>query len=198
MEPNDRPESKSALQPDRYMYPRPALLVGSKVDGKPNFMAVGGGGVVNGKPPMIGVPIQHRHHTLRGIRQNRTFSINTPSVDQVKEVDYCGIVSGRDADKAAVCGFRIFYGKLESAPMIEQCPLNHECRVVHLLNLGTHTLVIGRIEGSYLLKDCITDGKPDTDKMKPIIFNLEAADYQSFGETVAKAYSIGRELKTKK
>jgi len=69
---------------------------------------------------------------------------------------------------------------------------------LHFLNLGTHTLVIGRIEGSYLLNDCATDGKPDTNKIRPMIFNLEAGVYQSFGETVAKAYNIGRALKQKK
>jgi len=187
--------TKLTLPPDRYMYPRPALLIGSNVDGKPNFMTAGGGGVTNGRPPMIGIPIQHRHHTLKGIRQNMTFSVNTPSADLVKEVDYCGIVSGRDADKAAACGFTVYYGALETAPMIEQCPLNHECRVVHILNLGSHAFVIGQVEGSYLTEGCASDGKPDTDLIKPMVFNLESATYLSFGEPLAKAYSIGRELK---
>lgn len=187
--------AKVTLPPDRYMYPRPALLVGTKVDDKPNFMAVGGGGVVNAKPPMIGIPIQHRHHTLKGIRQNMTFSVNTPSLDQVKELDYCGIVSGRDADKVAVCGFSVFYGTLKTAPMIEQCPLNHECQVKHLLNLGTHSFVIGQIEGSYISEDSILNGRPDTERIRPMVFDMEASVYLSFGKEVAKAYSVGRELK---
>ena len=187
--------AKMNLPPERYMYPRPALLVGANVDDKPNFMAVGGGGVANGKPPMIGIPIQHRHHTLKGIRQNMTFSVNTPSVAQVKELDYCGIVSGRDADKAAVCGFKVFYGTLNNAPMIEQCPLNHECRVMHILNLGSHSFVIGQIEGSYIDEDCASDGKPDAEKIRPMIFNLEASIYLTFGETISKAFSVGRKLK---
>lgn len=188
--------AKVALPVDRYMYPRPTLLVGANVDDKPNFMTVGGGGVVNGKPPMVGVPIQHQHYTLKGIRQNMTFSVNTPSVAQVKEVDYCGIVSGRTADKVADCGFKVFYGTLNSAPMIEQCPLNLECRVLHILNLGRHAFVIGQVEGSYITEDCISADKPDTDKIKPMIFNMETSVYLSFGETVAKAYKVGRDLKT--
>ena len=187
--------AKVTLPPDRYMYPRPALLVGTNVDDKPNFMAVGGGGVVNAKPPMVGIPIQHRHHTLNGIRQNMTFSVNTPSLDQVRELDYCGIVSGRDADKVAVCGFNVFYGTLKTAPMIEQCPLNHECQVKHILNLGSHSFVIGQIEGSYISEDCTLNGKPDTERIRPMVFNMEASVYLSFGKEVAKAYSIGRELK---
>ena len=190
--------TKVTLPPDRYMYPRPALLVGTNVDDKPNFMTIGGGGMVNGKPPMLGIPLLHPRHTLRGIRQNMTFSVNTPSVDQVKQVDYCGMVSGRDADKAAVCGFTVFYGTLKNAPMIEQCPLNHECRVIHILDLGSHAFVIGQVEGTYLTEDCASDGKPDADRIRPMILNIEASSYLSFGEAVAQAYSVGRELKTGK
>ena len=116
---------KVELAPDRLMYPRPTLLVGSNVDGKANFMAVGGGGVANAGPPMIAVPIRHHQYTLKGILQNMTFSVNTPSVDLIKETDYCGIVSGANIDKSKVCGFNVFYGKLKTAPLIEQCPLNH-------------------------------------------------------------------------
>ena len=190
--------AKLKLPSDRYWYPHPALLVGAIVDGKPNFMAVGGGGVVNAKPPMIGIPIQNRHHTLKGIRQNMTFSVNTPSSDQVKEVDYCGTISGRDADKVKVCGFNVFYGDLQTPPLIEQCPLNLECRVIHLLNLGSHTFVIGHVEGSFISEDCVTDGKPDAEKIRPMIFDMEASTYLAFGKVVAKVYSVGRELKDKK
>ncbi|MFC1921177.1 hypothetical protein ACFLYQ_05585, partial [Chloroflexota bacterium] len=59
----------------------------------------------------------------KGIKQNMTFSVNVPSADLVKETDYCGIESGSKADKVAVCKFDVFYGKLETAPMVEQCPV---------------------------------------------------------------------------
>jgi len=189
--------SKVTIRPDRYIYPRPTLLVGANVDGKANFLAVGGGGVVNAEPPMIGVPIRHQRYTLKGIQQNLTFSINTPSVDLVRETDYCGITSGAKVDKVKVCQFKVFYGNLKTAPMIEQCPLNLECKVVNILNLGSHSFVIGQVEGSYVSEGCLTDGKPDVNQIKPMIFNLEAAEYVAFGEVVAKAFSIGLELKTR-
>jgi flavin reductase (DIM6/NTAB) family NADH-FMN oxidoreductase RutF len=188
---------KVNLKPDRWMYPRPTLLVGSNVDGKPNFMTVGGGGVINAEPPMIGVPIRHHQYTLKGIYQNLTFSVNIPSSDQVKETDYCGIVSGSKVDKVKVCGFEVYYSSLKTAPLIEQCPINLECKVVHILNLGTHAFVMGEVKGAYVSEDCLTNGKPDVMKMKPMIFNLEASEYSAFGDLVAKAFSIGRELKVK-
>ena len=186
--------AKVEMKPERFMYPRPTLLVGANVDGKANFMAVGGGGVANAGPPMIAVPIRHHQYTLKGILQNLTFSINTPSIDLVRETDYCGIASGAKVDKVKVCKFNVFYGSLKTAPLIEQCPLNHECKVVHILNLGIHSFVIGEIKGTYISDDCLTDGKPDVKKIRPIIFNLELAEYSAMGEVFAKAFSIGREL----
>jgi flavin reductase (DIM6/NTAB) family NADH-FMN oxidoreductase RutF len=189
--------AKVMLYPERLMYPRPTLLVGANVNSKANFMAVGGGGVANGEPPMIAVPIRHPCYTLKGIRQNMTFSVNTPSVDLVKETDYCGIVSGAKVDKVAICKFEIFYGNLGSAPLIEQCPVNLECKVLHILNLGSHSFVIGRVEGTYVSENCLTKSKPDVNKIKPLIFNRESDEYIAFGETVAKAHHIGQELKSR-
>lgn len=189
--------AKVSLKADRWMYPRPALLVGANVNGKANFMAVGGGGVVNAEPPMIGVPIRHHQYTLKGIYQNLTFSVNIPSADQVKETDYCGIVSGSKVDKVKACGFKIFYGGLETAPLIEQCPMNLECKVVHILNLGIHAFVIGEVKSTQISGECLTDGKPDVGKMRPMIFNLEAREYGAFGPVIARAFSVGRELKVR-
>jgi len=186
---------KLKMEPTRWMYPRPTLLVGANVKGKANFMTVGGGGVADAGPPMIGVPIRHFQNTLKGILENMTFSVNTPSVDQVKETDYCGIISGSKVDKAKVCGFDVFYGDLQTAPMISQCPFSLECKVVHVLNLGTHAFVIGEVKATYISDDCLTDGKPDIRKIRPMVFNLEASDYSTIGEFVAKAFSVGRELR---
>ncbi len=131
--------SKVLLGPTTLVLPTPAFLIGSSVDGKPNFMAAAWSGVVNSDPPMISVAIRPGRHTHRGISQNSAFSVNVPSVDLTRETDYCGIRSGAKVDKVAVCKFKIFYGKLATAPLIEQCPLNLECRVVQTLELGSHT-----------------------------------------------------------
>ena len=186
---------KTELKPDRYWYPRPTVLVGSNVDGRANFMAVGGGGVANGEPPMISVLIRHKCYTLKGIWQSKTFSVNTPSVDLVKEADFCGITSGADVDKVKVCQFKVFYGHLETAPLIEQCPVNLECRVVHILNLGSHALVIGQVEGAYASEDCLTNGIPDVKKIRPIIFDIDFRRYFAFGDQIAESHKVGLELK---
>jgi flavin reductase (DIM6/NTAB) family NADH-FMN oxidoreductase RutF len=187
---------KIAMGPQTLIYPMPVLLIGSNVDDKPNFMVAAGGGIANVEPPMISVAIRRTRHTFKGIRQNSTFSVNIPSADMVREADYCGITSGSTVNKVEACRFKVFYGKLGNAPLIEQCPINLECKVMHILDLGSHSLVVGRIEESLISESCLTDGKPDVNKIKPMSYIMSPATrYQALGEVLAKAFSIGKELK---
>ncbi len=184
--------SKILMGPQTLIYPMPTILVGANVDDKPNFMTVAWCGIANGEPPMISVAIRHQRYTLRGIRQNLTFSVNVPSTDLVRETDYCGLTSGSKVNKVEACRFKVFYGKLSSAPLIEQCPVNLECKVVHILDLGSHSLIVGRVEETHVSESCLTNGKPDVNKIRPFIFTTEpASQYQAFGEVIAKAFSIG-------
>ena len=78
-------------------------------------------------PPMVCVAINHSRFTAKGIDQNSTFSLNVPSTKDAVSVDYCGIVSRSKEDKSTM--FETFYGKLGSAPMINDMPVNIECKV---------------------------------------------------------------------
>jgi len=188
--------AKVRMGPGTFICPQPLFLVGANVDDKPNFMAVSWGGIAGEKPPMISVAIRHYRYTYKGIKQNGYFSVNIPSKDIVSEADYCGIVSGSKANKVEVCHFNVFYGKLNNAPMIEQCPVNLECKLVHILDLGSHALVIGKIEETHITESCLTNGKPDVAKIKPLIYSEGVSNqYQAFGDFIASAYRVGRALK---
>lgn len=190
------PTKKIAIGSQTLLYPMPAVLVGADIAGKPNFMTAAWCGIVNSTPPTLSVSLQHHRHTLKGIRENNTFSINVPSVDQAVEVDYCGIYSGNKVDKVEVCHFEVFHGKLGTAPLIGQCPVNLECRVLHQLNLGSHILVVGQIEEIHVTESCLTNGVPDPEKIRPIIYaSGQNKAYYSFGEPVGAAFSIGTQLK---
>ncbi len=187
--------AKIKVGPKTWIYPKPTLLIGTNIEDKPNFMTAGWSGVVNSEPPMISVAIQPHRYTYRGILQNLTFSVNVPSIDLVKETDYCGIRSGAKEDKVEVCQFSVFYGRLGTAPLIEQCPINLECKVLHILELGSHSLIIGRVEETHILESCLTDGNPDIVKINPFNYaRLPTSQYYGVGEVVAKSHSIGREL----
>ena len=191
---------KVTLGAQTLIYPMPAFLIGANVGEKPNFMTAAWSGIAASTPPMITVALQHHRHTLKGIRQNGTFSVNVPGANLVRETDYCGMVSGTTkADKAAECGFTIFYGKLKNAPLIEQCPVNLECEVVHTLALGSHTLIVGRIEEVHVSEDCMAEGEPDAAKIDPIIFTTGAENaYFRLGEKIGPAFKIGKQMPREK
>jgi flavin reductase (DIM6/NTAB) family NADH-FMN oxidoreductase RutF len=187
---------KITLGPQTLLYPMPAFLIGANVGEKPNLMTAAWSGIACSTPPMLTVALQHHRYTLKGIKENGTFSVNVPNADQVKETDYCGIISGTKEDKVEQCNFSVFYGKLKNVPLIEQCPVNLECKVVHILTLGSHALVIGQIEEVHISEECITDGEPDPLKIDPIMYITGAnKSYFKLGEVVGPAFKIGLEIR---
>lgn len=187
---------KVKLGPKTLVYPMPSFLVGADVAGKPNFMAVAWGGIVGEKPPMICVAIRPYRHTMKGINETGVFSVNIPNEDQVVEADFCGIESGAKYDKTAICGFKVFYGDLKHAPMIEQCPVNLECKLEHSINVGSHLLLVGSISETFVSGDCLTEGKPDVAKIRPFVYSVGLrGEYIGLGKTLAPAFNAGRQLK---
>ena len=188
--------NKVTKGPQVSLYPLPVLLIGAMVDGKPNFMAAAWSSLADADPPMLTVTIRRSRHTRDGIEPGGTFSVNIPSAAQVREVDFCGIESGSRADKAERCGFTVFYGELETAPLIEQCPVNLECVVKHILELGSHSLVVADIKQTHISEDCLSDGVLDMAKMDPLIYlTTPTKRYARAGAVVGDAYSVGLALK---
>ena len=125
--------NKTIVNNNNIYIPMPVMLVGSNVKGRANFMAAGWVTRVNSEPPMMMVSISKSHHTVEGIKENNTFSINFSGIDMVKAVDYCGLVSGKDADKSRI--FNVFYGKTKTAPMIEEFSLCLECKLFKMVDV---------------------------------------------------------------
>jgi len=176
-----------------FFIPMPVVLVGTQVDGKANFMAVGWCTRANANPPMIVCGIGNHHHTPKGIRQSGTFSVNIPSRDLLVKTDYCGLVSGAKVDKSGV--FSVFYGKLGNAPMIRECPVALECRLVQSVPLPTNTLYIGEIAGAWADPHVIKDGKPDFPALDPLLLTMPDNTYRTLGSEAGKAWSAGLALK---
>ena len=181
---------KTKLGADVFLYPMPVTLVGANVNGKPNFLTVAFCGIMNPHPPVIYAALNKSHHTNPGIKQNRTFSVNVPSADMVRATDYCGLASGHDVDKSGL--FQVFYGELETAPMIEECPLNMECRLIKSIDLRMDEVFMGEIVQSYGDESYLTEGLPDVRKLDPMAFTIHDNSYWKLGEKVGKAWSIGK------
>jgi len=182
---------KRRLGPEPLILPMPALVVGAHVDGKPNFMIASWCGIAAYKPPAVSIAMNRARYTLKGIRENGTFSVNVPSCEMIKKTDYCGIYSGRKKDKSKI--FRTFYGDLKTAPLIEECPVNLECKALHYLDMRTHILIVGEIIETYITNECLKDGKVDPERVDPPIYIRPTMKYHRLGEVLASAFNVGRE-----
>ncbi len=191
--------NKVTLGPSTTIYPMPAFLIGADVDGRPNFMVAAWSGIACSEPPMISVAFQPHRHTLKGVKEHRAFSVNVPNVALMDAADYCGIYSGKnEPDKTSAAGFEVFYGKTEHAPLIAQCPVNLECRVVMTLELGSHHLVIGQIMEVHADKAVLDEnGRPDAAKIDPLIFTVPDRNYRRLGGIAGKAFSAGKKPSAK-
>jgi flavin reductase (DIM6/NTAB) family NADH-FMN oxidoreductase RutF len=185
--------SKVKIDSNAFTYPMPMTLVGAMVGDKANFLAVAWVTRVNYKPPMIAVALGKTHHTNPGIHATKAFSVNIPGVDLMEKTDYCGIVSGKKADKSGL--FTVFEGEITGAPMIEECRLCMECRLVQTVDLAADELFIGEIVGAYADEGCLTDGKPDVKKLDPFTLTMPDNGYWRVGEQVGKAWSAGKKVK---
>ena len=183
---------KVRLDPE-ILPPMPVTLVGAMALGRPNFMAAAWVTRVGHKPPLVGVSINHRQFTGQGIRETGTFSLCLPGPDLVDRTDYCGLVSGRTVDKAAL--FDVFYGALETAPMIRECPLCLEVRLSQVVELPAHGLFLGEIVAGWADGEILTDGRPDVAKYRPLVLTMPDNRYWTLGEVVADAWSVGKTLK---
>lgn len=175
-----------------FLYPMPMVLVGAVVEEKANFMAVAWVSRVNAKPPLFAVAIGP-HHTNRGIEENKQFSINIPDVSLIEKTDYCGLVSGGKTDKSNL--FQVFFGELDQAPLIEECPVCMSCSLFDTVKLPSNTLYIGEPKEVFTEEKYMTNDKLDIKKVNPFTLTMPDNNYWSLGENLGKAWNIGKSLK---
>jgi flavin reductase (DIM6/NTAB) family NADH-FMN oxidoreductase RutF len=177
---------------NNFFIPMPVVLVGTQVRGKDNFMTVGWCARANANPPMIMCGIGNHHYTPKGIMETKTFSVNIPSSGLLEKTDYCGLVSGEMTDKSKV--FEVFYGSLKTAPMVRNCPVSLECRLVQTVPLPTNSLYIGEIAGAYADGRVIKDNKPDFPEIDPLFLTMPDNRYWTLGKYAGDAWSAGKKL----
>ena len=182
---------KTKLGAKNCLYPMPTTLVGATVMGKPTFITIAHVGIMDLGSVSLGM--NKIHYTNAGIKENGTFSVNIPSIEMVKETDYCGLVSGKNVDKGEL--FEVFYGELKTAPMIAECPINMECRLIQTVDFPRHDIFVGEIVETYCDESCLTDGVVDFSKVEPILFVMNDKSYWKLGERLARAWHVGKGLR---
>lgn len=137
---------KKTLPPKPWLFPRPVLLLSTRdSEGKDNIITVSWAGVACTTPPMLTVSLRKSRWSHAVVLARKEFVINIPTANQYEAAELCGTLSGRDSDKFAACHLGRLPASVVSAPLIAECPINLECRVVHVLPLGSHDLFVAEI-----------------------------------------------------
>jgi len=175
----------------------PIPLVLSGMGNDATMFAVAWMTVCGSNPPALAMVVGRRHHTVALIRETRAYTVNFAPASLAREVDYCGLVSGRDHHKVAETGLTLAPSSVITPPIIEECPYNLECRYVEEIELATGSLMmVGEIVEAHADEEVLTDdGKSaDPGKLDPLVYFTGTREYFRLGEHVADAYSVGREL----
>ena len=173
----------------------PVCLVGADVERKPNFQAIAWFNMVDYDPYLIGLSSEKSHYTNKGIKENKTFSVNIPSSNMASVTDYCGLHSGTEVDKSKI--FDVFYGELHTAPMIREMPINVECTLIQTIESHHADFLIGEIVSVYVEEKYLVNDKPDLKSIDPLLYEDGIGSYWNLGKFLAKAFDIGKQFKPK-
>lgn len=176
--------NKIVKKPSMLLFPVPTVLVTAQSeDEKPNIITVSATGFINNAPPMVYISIMPARYSHGLIKKSGEYVINIPSVDMVRVVDYCGTKSGRDVNKFQQTKLTAIDANFVKAPLIKECPVNIECKVKKLINLGSHDAFIAEIVAiNYNQEVLDSKGKPDIDKIRPYAFC--SGEYRVIGEKI--------------
>jgi len=169
--------------PNQFLGPFPAVLAGAQVRGKPNFTPIGACGVISHEP-YVYIALRNIHQTYAGVKETGWYSINLPNPDIIGEMDYLGTVSGKNVDKSTV--FTSFYDPAGAAPMIQECRFNILCKVIRTVEISDFEVFFGEMTATYVNEDCLTNGKPDPAKIRPMI--LAGISYWGIGEFLGNVF----------
>ena len=174
---------KFEFPPSEALYPVPVVLVSCGRAENANIITIAWCGVVCSKPPQVSISIRPSRYSHQLIKDTGDFVINIPTEDLLKKCDICGTVSGREKDKFNMCGFTKVKASKVSAPMIEECPVNIECKLREIKKLGAHDMFIGEVVAVHADKPLLDkDGHIDYKKARPFVYNQ--GTYWNMGERI--------------
>ncbi|MBN2097929.1 MAG: flavin reductase family protein [Candidatus Omnitrophica bacterium] len=188
---------KKSLGAQTILYPAPVWVIGTyDQENKPNVMTASWAGICCSSPPCVSVSLRKATYTFGNITERKAFTVNIPSKKYVQEADYFGLASGKNVNKLSATALTPVKSSLVDAPYIEEFPLVIECKLLHTLEIGLHTLFVGEIID--VKSDEAIIGKnsmPDMEKLKTFLFSPGDRKYYKTGAYLAQAFSAGKEKK---
>ena len=175
------------LPPSTLLSPTPVVLVSSadpEKPEKPNMVTVAWAGTVNSEPPMVSVSLRKDRWSHGLITASGEFVVNLADEKMARALDFCGVRSGRDTDKAGETGLSyIPADQMETAPAVAGSPLSLCCKVRRTLELGSHDMFIGEVVSVMVRGDLLDEsGKLRLEKAGLIAYSHGL--YQKLGDVI--------------
>lgn len=180
------------------LYPLPAVMVSCKRPGeKPNIITVAWTGTVCSSPAMVSISVRPERYSYDIIKETGEFVINLTTEKLARATDYCGVRSGREVDKFAEMNLTAGRSVHVEAPYIEECPVNIECRVQQILELGSHHMFVAEVLGVDIDDRYLDEkGKFRLNEANPIVYSH--GEYFGIGRKLGSfGYSVRRKQKKK-
>lgn len=137
---------KIDFKPGNMLYPLPAVLVTVRdAEGRDNMLTIAWVGTVCTNPPMLYISVRPERYSYHALKDSGEFVVNLTTADMARAVDYCGVRSGKDVDKFEVTGLTRRDAAKVNVPVIEDSPVNIECRVRDVLELGSHHMFLADV-----------------------------------------------------
>ena len=189
---------KITWKPGTMVYPVPAAMVTCGTLESPNIITIAWTGTICSTPPMTYVSVRKERYSYDLIKEGQCFVINLTTKSLVHATDFCGVKSGKDIDKFKVTGLTATASTKVSAPSILESPVNIECVVKEVKELGSHDMFLAEvvsvsIDDQYLDKT----GKLRLDLAEMICYSHGA--YYNLGSLLGTfGYSVAKKPKSKK
>lgn len=192
----------AVFPPSTLLCPTPAVLVSCADREDPsrrNMITLAWAGTVNSEPPMVSVSIRKSRFSHGMISGSGEFVVNLADEKMSRALDFCGVRSGRDTDKAKETGLRYIPAeKMAAAPAVDGAPVSMSCRVKQILELGSHDMFLGEVAAVSVRKDLLAeDGSLHLEKAGLIAYSHGL--YHRLGDVLGFfGWSVAREEILKK
>jgi flavin reductase (DIM6/NTAB) family NADH-FMN oxidoreductase RutF len=189
--------NKLRLGPTTKLFPMPVLLLVVKTgETTASVLTVVWAGVVGSGPVTVALRIGGFHYSAPFIDREMSFSLNVPSSRQAVGVDYCGTVSGhQDPDKLRTCGWTMVPSAVISSPLIAECPLNFECRVLEKTPVGKGAIYLAEVVETHVSEELLKEPPAiDAALLDPLVYAPDGCYYR-LGERVGRERSLARTIR---
>ena len=183
--------AKQTWKPGNMLYPLPAVLITvADKQGNSNIFTVAWAGTICSDPAMVSISVRPSRYSYHMIQETGEFVINLTTRDLAFATDYCGVKSGRDVDKFKELGLHTTAADKVCAPLLEESPVNMECKVTQVQHLGTHDMFIAEVVSVHADEKYMDEnGKFSLEKADPIAYSH--GTYYTLGEKLGTfGYSV--------